>query len=61
MRGMTLLWWCSLKTVLACPFLVQVHAHVEDAVAKGARVTIGGKKPDLPEPYNKVHCASCNK
>ena len=32
----------------------QVAAHVEDAVSKGAKVTIGGKKPDLPEPYNKV-------
>ena len=29
-------------------------AHVEDAISKGAKVTIGGKKPDLPEPYNKV-------
>lgn len=38
------------------PFSVmQVAAHVEDAVSKGATVTIGGKKPDLPEPYNKVH------
>ena len=27
---------------------------MEDAVSKGAKVTIGGKKPDLPEPYNKV-------
>ncbi len=32
----------------------QVAAHVEDAVSKGAKVTIGGKEPDLPEPYNKV-------
>ena len=34
--------------------LLQVSGHVEDAVAKGAKVTIGGKIPDLPEPYNKV-------
>ena len=34
--------------------LLQVSGHVEDAVAKGATVTIGGKIPDLPEPYNKV-------
>lgn len=27
---------------------------MDDAVAKGATVTVGGKKPDLPEPYNKV-------
>ena len=27
---------------------------MEDAVSKGGKVTIGGKKPDLPEPYNKV-------
>jgi acyl-CoA reductase-like NAD-dependent aldehyde dehydrogenase len=33
---------------------MQVQSHVEDAVAKGGRVTIGGKRPDLPEPYNKV-------
>ena len=40
----------------ASPFIaMQVAAHVEDAVSKGATVTIGGKKPDLPEPYNKVH------
>lgn len=32
----------------------QVQGHVDDAVAKGATVTVGGKKPDLPEPYNKV-------
>ncbi|CAL5223342.1 g5844 [Coccomyxa viridis] len=31
----------------------RVAAHVEDAISKGAKVTIGGKKPDLPEPYNK--------
>jgi hypothetical protein len=35
--------------------VMQVAAHVEDAVSKGATVTIGGKLPDLPEPYNKVH------
>lgn len=23
-------------------------------MAKGATVTVGGSKPDLPEPYNKV-------
>ena len=34
--------------------LWQVQGHVEDAIAKGGRVTIGGKRPDLPEPYNKV-------
>ena len=34
--------------------LLQVSGHVEDAVAKGATVTIGGQIPDLPEPYNKV-------
>ncbi len=33
---------------------VQVQGHVDDAVAKGATVTVGGSKPDLPEPYNKV-------
>ena len=39
---------------------LQVHGHVEDAVAKGATVTIGGKIPDLPEPYNKVIlCPGC--
>ncbi|CAL8462841.1 g2375 [Coccomyxa elongata] len=31
----------------------RVQGHVDDAVAKGATVTVGGKKPDLPEPYNK--------
>ena len=29
-----------------------------DAISKGAKVTIGGKKPDLPEPYNKVCCTA---
>jgi len=33
---------------------LQVQEHVEDAVKKGGKVTIGGKRPDLPEPYNKV-------
>ena len=42
---------CFMRPVIA----MQVAAHVEDAVSKGATVTIGGKKPDLPEPYNKVH------
>ena len=33
---------------------LQVQGHVDDAVAKGATITVGGSKPDLPEPYNKV-------
>jgi len=33
---------------------LQVQEHVDDAVKKGGKVTIGGKRPDLPEPYNKV-------
>ena len=41
-------------TDLLMLLLLQVSGHVEDAVAKGATVTIGGKIPDLPEPYNKV-------
>ena len=43
--------WQALTDLLV---LLQVSGHVEDAVAKGATVTIGGKIPDLPEPYNKV-------
>ena len=35
-------------------FSYQVQGHVEDAVDKGAKVLIGGKRPDLPLPYNKV-------
>ncbi|KAK9907600.1 hypothetical protein WJX75_006819 [Coccomyxa subellipsoidea] len=31
----------------------RVQGHVDDAVAKGATVTVGGSTPDLPEPYNK--------
>lgn len=27
----------------------QVTAHVTDAVSKGARVLVGGSKPELPE------------
>ena len=45
--------WQALTDVLML-VLLQVSGHVEDAVAKGAKVTIGGKIPDLPEPYNKV-------
>ena len=33
---------------------LQVQGHVDDAVAKGATVTIGGKRPDLPQPHDKV-------
>ena len=39
---------------LCVPSLPQVQGHVDDAVANGARVTIGGKRPDLPQPYDKV-------
>ena len=45
--------WQALTDLLML-VLLQVSGHVEDAVAKGAKVTIGGKIPDLPEPYNKV-------
>ena len=46
-----LAWQLINFVVLLC---VQVQGHVDDAVAKGATVTVGGKIPDLPEPYNKV-------
>ena len=50
---------CTMIPVSCASGHAQVAAHVEDAVSKGATVTIGGKKPDLPEPYNKVcHTAS---
>jgi len=32
----------------------QVQGHVDDAIAKGATATVGGKRPDLPAPYDKV-------
>ncbi len=45
---------CAQDCVSEAVCAMQVAGHVEDAVAKGATVTIGGSKPDLPEPYNKV-------
>jgi hypothetical protein len=47
------------RTLLTVCVVRQVQAHVEDAVAKGAVVTVGGCRPDLPEPYNKVPWAAC--
>jgi len=34
-----------------------VQGHVDDAIAKGATATVGGKRPDLPAPYDKVRGA----
>lgn len=33
----------------------QVTSHVADAVSKGAKVLVGGKVPDLPEPLSGGH------
>lgn len=30
-------------------------AHVSDAVSKGAKVLVGGKVPELPEPLSNGH------
>lgn len=35
--------------------LLQVTAHVSDAVSKGAKVLVGGQVPELPEPLSNGH------
>jgi hypothetical protein len=38
-----------------CHMLLQVTAHVSDAVSKGAKVLVGGQVPELPEPLSHGH------